>query len=120
MIVTSVPAHCRRAAALELQTPQPSRGGRPRKHANEAERARDYRKRKRRHETSSVTADDGRDRDETGFVTPPTPTFYHSMSGGISMRDAQRKISKRIVSLFAASLDLISLRSDGTHRLSRK
>ena len=51
-------------------TPHP--GGRPRKHANEAERAREYRKRKRRHVTSSVTADDGRDRDETGFVTPVT------------------------------------------------
>ena len=57
-------------ASGESRTPHP--GGRPRKHANEAERAREYRKRKRRHETSSVTADDGRDRDETGFVTPVT------------------------------------------------
>jgi hypothetical protein len=58
-------------ASGELQTPHP--GGRPRKHASEGERAREYRKRKRRHVTSSVTADDGRDRDETGFVTPVTP-----------------------------------------------
>jgi hypothetical protein len=45
-------------------------GAAPTKHANEAERARQYRKRKKRHETSSVTANDGRDRDESGFVTP--------------------------------------------------
>ena len=43
-------------ASGELRTPHP--GGRPRKHANEAERARQYRKRKKRHETSSVTGDE--------------------------------------------------------------
>jgi hypothetical protein len=43
-------------ASGELQTPHPGR--RPRKHASEGERAREYRKRKS---------------DETGFVTPVTP-----------------------------------------------
>jgi hypothetical protein len=65
-------------AAGEFPIPHP--GGRPRKHANEAERAREYRNRKKRNETSSVTADDGRDRDESGFVTPVTPVCDETSS----------------------------------------
>jgi hypothetical protein len=41
-------------AAGEFPIPHP--GGRPRKHANEAERAREYRRRKRRNATGFVTA----------------------------------------------------------------
>jgi hypothetical protein len=41
-------------ASGELRTPHP--GGRPRKHTNGAERAREYRKRKKRHKTSLEAA----------------------------------------------------------------
>jgi hypothetical protein len=52
-------------ASGELRTPHP--GGRPRKHANGAERLREHRKR-RRNETSSVTPSTC---NETSSVTPP-------------------------------------------------
>jgi hypothetical protein len=57
-------------ASGEFATPHPSRGGRPRKHADDASRYRAYRgRRKKRHETGSVARHETHESHETRHET---------------------------------------------------